>query len=208
VTVARTPAAIAGTSEEQQQQPPTATRAAVPCPSVGPGLQTRAPPKARRVGVAPKRNRAGPCHQQSCHRGGLRAGRAVRLVTPRAWRSAAGLLARRTSETQAHTDVIHKHVHTYTRHTHTRPRSLDYSIVDSARAHTDGRQFAVCACSVTVFAVAAGVAVRRRIAVPHPNNHCSLSGSILLFVVICRERARQFGVYNNPSPVVSLSPLS
>jgi len=108
------------------------------------------------------------------------------------------------ARTLAHTDVNPLAcTHVYT---HTRPRSLDYSIVDSARAHSDGRQFAVCACSVTVFAVtaAADLAVRKRTAVPHPSNHCSLSGSILLFVVICRERARQFGVYNNPSPVVSL----
>lgn len=207
MSVARTPAAIAGTSEQQQQQPPTATRAAVPRPPVVPGHQPRAAAESPSCGCCAETKSSGslPPAVLPPRRRARGPGRQVGHT-----RSAAvSCRSPRTPHKRAHKRTLTRHTRARTHvHTHTRPCSLDYSIVDSARAHTDGRQFAVCACSVTVFAVAAALTVRKRTAVPHPNNHCSLSGSILLFVVTCRERARQFGVYNNPSPVVSLSPLS
>lgn len=98
---------------------------------------------SRRV-LNPEWNRADPCDRpQSCHtsqRVGERWGTTV---------GARSLGWSHQTRTGTHT-CSHR------------------NIVDSARAHTDGRQFAFCACSMS-FAVAA--AAHKRTAVPHPNNH-------------------------------------
>jgi len=112
VTVARTPAAIAGASEQQQQPQPTAAR-----PPVQPGRPRVAAvnpcgccAETKSSGsllpaVVPPRWRATARH------------RTVRLVTPGARRSAAGLRARRTSTQHAHTYAVHArtYAHTLTR---------------------------------------------------------------------------------------------
>lgn len=131
------------------------------------------------MGVAPKRNRADPCYRQSCHLGDGRP----RATGPSGWShpERGGQLPVSAHAARA------RNTHTHTRYTraHTHTRSLDYPIVDTARAHTDGRQFAVCACSVT----AVVVAIRKRVAVPHPNNHCSLRFDIIICCNLPRARA-------------------